>query len=109
MGGSLIFGIGTDILAIDRVERIYERHGERFAAHLLLPDELTLFRTQTRPARFLAMRFAAKEAMIKAENLKDYKLALEQCSMLRFAESRECASWNAMNLPSPLTTGFDAL
>jgi holo-[acyl-carrier protein] synthase len=62
----MIFGIGTDILAIERVQRIYERHGARFAEHLLLPDELTLFRTHTRPARFLAMRFAAKEAIVKA-------------------------------------------
>lgn len=62
----MIFGIGTDILAIERVQRIYERHGARFAEHLLLPDELALFRTQSRPARFLAMRFAAKEAIVKA-------------------------------------------
>ena len=62
----MIFGIGTDILAIERVQRIYERHGARFAEHLLLPDELTLFQRQSRPARFLAMRFAAKEAIVKA-------------------------------------------
>jgi holo-[acyl-carrier protein] synthase len=62
----MIFGIGTDILEIARVERIYARHGERFAEHLLLPQELTLFRNHTRPARFLAMRFAAKEAIVKA-------------------------------------------
>src|SRR5262245_40475335 len=62
----MIFGIGTDILEIARVERIYARHGERFAEHLLLPDELTLFRGHARPARFLAMRFAAKEAIVKA-------------------------------------------
>jgi holo-[acyl-carrier protein] synthase len=62
----MIFGIGTDILEIDRVKRVYERHGERFVDHLLLPDEMTLFRNHARPARFLAMRFAAKEAIVKA-------------------------------------------
>jgi len=62
----MIFGIGTDILAIERVQGVYERHGERFVEHLLLPAELTLFRAQSRPARFLAMRFAAKEAIVKA-------------------------------------------
>ena len=62
----MIFGIGTDILEIDRVKRVYERHGERFVDRLLLPDEVTLFRNQARPVRFLAMRFAAKEAIVKA-------------------------------------------
>jgi holo-[acyl-carrier protein] synthase len=62
----MIFGIGTDILEIERVRRVYERHGERFVDHLLLPDEVTLFRRHTRPERFLAMRFAAKEAIVKA-------------------------------------------
>jgi len=62
----MIFGIGTDILQIERVQRVYERHGARFVEHLLLPAELSLFRDHTRPARFLAMRFAAKEAIVKA-------------------------------------------
>jgi holo-[acyl-carrier protein] synthase len=62
----MIFGIGTDILKIERIERIYERHGERFVSHLLMPQELELFRGQSRAVRFLAMRFAAKEAIVKA-------------------------------------------
>jgi holo-[acyl-carrier protein] synthase len=62
----MIFGIGTDILEIERVKRIYERHGSRFVDHLLLPDEMALFHQHPRPARFLAMRFAAKEAIVKA-------------------------------------------
>jgi holo-[acyl-carrier protein] synthase len=62
----MIFGIGTDILKIERIERIYERHGERFVSHLLMPEELEHFRRQSRAVRFLAMRFAAKEAIVKA-------------------------------------------
>jgi holo-[acyl-carrier protein] synthase len=62
----MIFGIGTDILQIDRIQKIYERHGERFISHLLMPEEETLFRTKSRAVRFLAMRFAAKEAIVKA-------------------------------------------
>jgi len=62
----MIFGIGTDILQIERIQKVYERHGERFVSHLLLPEEESLFRTQGRPVRFLAMRFAAKEAIVKA-------------------------------------------
>jgi holo-[acyl-carrier protein] synthase len=62
----MIFGIGTDILQIERIQKIYDRHGERFISHLLMPEEETLFRGKLRQARFLAMRFAAKEAIVKA-------------------------------------------
>jgi holo-[acyl-carrier protein] synthase len=62
----MIFGIGTDILSVDRIRKIYERHGERFVSHLLLPEEESLFRNDSRSVRFLAMRFAAKEAIVKA-------------------------------------------
>ncbi|KPK60582.1 MAG: hypothetical protein AMJ59_05690 [Gammaproteobacteria bacterium SG8_31] len=62
----MIFGIGTDVVRLDRMERAYERFGERFVQRLLLPEELSAFRDNKRPARFLAMRFAAKEAVVKA-------------------------------------------
>jgi len=62
----MIFGIGTDILQIERIKKIYDRHGERFVTHLLLPEEEALFRQDSRSVRFLAMRFAAKEAIVKA-------------------------------------------
>jgi holo-[acyl-carrier protein] synthase len=62
----MIFGIGTDILQIERIRKVHERHGERFVSHLLMPDEETLFRNDSRTVRFLAMRFAAKEAIVKA-------------------------------------------
>jgi holo-[acyl-carrier protein] synthase len=62
----MIFGIGTDILQIERIHRVYERHGERFVSHLLTPEEETLYRQDSRSVRFLAMRFAAKEAIVKA-------------------------------------------
>lgn len=62
----MIFGIGTDILQVERIQKVHERHGERFATHLLMPEEQMLFRGHARPVRFLAMRFAAKEAIVKA-------------------------------------------
>jgi holo-[acyl-carrier protein] synthase len=62
----MIFGIGVDVLEAARVKRTFERFGERFVAHLLMPEEQAqLARTQRRE-RFLAMRFAAKEAIVKA-------------------------------------------
>ncbi len=62
----MIFGIGTDILELRRVEETYQRFGERFVQRLLMPEELAIFSVTHRPVRFLAMRFAAKEAIVKA-------------------------------------------
>jgi holo-[acyl-carrier protein] synthase len=62
----MIFGIGVDVLEAARIQRTLERFGERFIEHLLMPEERAqLARTQRRE-RFLAMRFAAKEAIVKA-------------------------------------------
>jgi holo-[acyl-carrier protein] synthase len=62
----VIYGIGTDILEMQRVERTWQRYGDHFARRLLLDEEYALFARSKRPVRFLAMRFAAKEAVVKA-------------------------------------------
>ena len=62
----MIFGIGTDVVQVARVQAIFERHGEHFVRRLLMPEEEAAFRSYKRPVRFLAMRFAAKEAIAKA-------------------------------------------
>ncbi len=62
----MIFGIGTDVVEIARIEATHERYGERFVQRLLMPEELAAFRACKRPTRFLAMHFAAKEAIVKA-------------------------------------------
>ena len=51
---------------MERVADAYERFGRRFAERLLMPQELVAFEDHKRPTRFLAMRFAAKEAIVKA-------------------------------------------
>ncbi len=62
----MIFGIGTDIVEYARIERVYEKHGARFAHKLLSEVELQEWAAQSQPVRFLAKRFAAKEALSKA-------------------------------------------
>jgi len=62
----LIFGVGTDLVELSRVKSIYERFGEHFARRILMADELELFARSKDPVRFLAMRFAGKEATVKA-------------------------------------------
>jgi len=65
----MIFGIGTDVVDRRRVERLWQRYGETFARRILMPEEMAGFersRLKNRPERFLAQRFAAKEAIVKA-------------------------------------------
>lgn len=62
----MIFGIGVDVLEAKRVDAVYARFGGRFVERLLLPAEREQLERTRRPQRFLAMRFAAKEAIVKA-------------------------------------------
>lgn len=61
-----IFGVGTDLVEVSRIERAWQRWGERFPRHLLMAAEWEEFHRTRRPVRYLAMRFAAKEALVKA-------------------------------------------
>lgn len=62
----MIYGIGTDIVAIKRLQSMWERHGEKALQRLLAPQEMTDFAKSADKGRFLAKRFAAKEAFSKA-------------------------------------------
>lgn len=62
----MIYGIGTDIVEIARIERVLARHGERFALRILCDPEMRRFRAHRQPVAYLAKRFAAKEAFTKA-------------------------------------------
>ena len=62
----MIFGIGTDIVAVARMTQFLERHGERGLEKLLAPTERAECLASAAPDRFLAKRFAAKEALGKA-------------------------------------------
>jgi holo-[acyl-carrier protein] synthase len=70
----LIFGIGTDLCDVRRIEATLARRGDRFAEKVLGPAELQVFharraRAEARGLRFLATRFSAKEAFSKAVGL----------------------------------------
>jgi holo-[acyl-carrier protein] synthase len=62
----MIHGIGIDVLRQDRIDATCRRFGEHFIDRLLLPAERAQLARTKRPERFLAMRFAAKEAIVKA-------------------------------------------
>lgn len=61
-----IYGIGVDILRIERMEKALARHGSRLLTRLLCAAELREVRARANRARALAMCWAAKEAFVKA-------------------------------------------
>ena len=70
----MIYGIGTDICDIRRIQATLERRGDRFAERVLGAAELQVFharreRAPARGLRYLATRFSAKEAFSKAIGL----------------------------------------
>jgi holo-[acyl-carrier protein] synthase len=70
----MIYGIGTDLVEINRIEAALAQFGDRFAQRILGPQELQRYRSRSarsvrRGVCFLATRFAAKEAIAKALGL----------------------------------------
>lgn len=70
----MIYGVGTDIIQISRIKEALARHGDRFAEKILGQEELDKYyrrksKVGARGIRFLASRFAAKEAFSKAIGL----------------------------------------
>jgi holo-[acyl-carrier protein] synthase len=62
----VIHGIGTDIAAVERLSGLHQRHGQSALERLLAPVEFAAFEQAPDKGRFLAKRFAAKEAFAKA-------------------------------------------
>ena len=62
----MIFGIGTDIVEVARIEASISQFGDEFAKRILAQSELASYQSSQLKARFLAKRFAAKEAFSKA-------------------------------------------
>lgn len=62
----MIYGVGTDIVRIERMRSSLLRFGERFARRILTDVEWAEFQCCARKAHYLAKRFAVKEAAVKA-------------------------------------------
>jgi len=104
----MIYGIGTDILRRERIVAALARHGERFAARILGPEEMVIFRRRSarfpeRGITFVATRFAAKEAFSKAIGLgmrmpmtwRAVQILKEPSGKPRVATSGALAAWMA--------------
>ena len=62
----MIFGIGVDLCDITRIKKLYEKYDDKFARKILTDKEFKQFKKRAIPEQFLATRFAAKEAAVKA-------------------------------------------
>lgn len=62
----MIVGLGTDLVAVERIHRALARHGDRFLGRVLTAGERAACNRRAEPALFVASRFAAKEAGAKA-------------------------------------------
>ena len=96
----MIFGIGHDVIEIERVAAVLARRGERFASRVLGPRELVVYqsrrrRSQQRGMAFLATRFAAKEAISKAVGLgMRLPMTWRAVEIVNEASGRPCAIAN---------------
>ncbi len=117
-----IFGIGTDLCDIRRVQLALDRRGDRFAQKVLGDREYPLYaarsaRVPVRGLRFLATRFAAKEAFSKAIGLGiRHPMTWRHCEVLKapsgkpvIALSGELAVWfDARQLQAHVTVTDEA-
>lgn len=61
----MVFGIGTDIVEVDRIRRFIEK-GDAFKQRVFTQEEISYCEQHRDPAPFFAARFSAKEAFVKA-------------------------------------------
>ena len=61
-----VIGTGVDLVECDRIQRSIDRFGDRFLHRVFTDGEIEYSRSMKFPARHLAARFAAKEAVSKA-------------------------------------------
>ena len=91
----MILGIGIDIIEVTRIRASHERFGERFLNRVLHPAEIAYCLSHKNPAPFLAVRFAAKEAISKAFGT-GIGAALAGVTWKYAAKNRESRSWSCM-------------
>lgn len=115
----MILGLGIDLVEIPRIARAYARFGENFATRILHGEELATMPVGAGAAQFIAARFAAKEAAVKALGtgfsngicFTDFCVSKNEMGqpMLNFygAASAACARLGATRAHLSLTHGRD--
>ena len=78
-----IVGLGTDLVEVSRFRLAMERRGERLNERLFSDDERAYAARQKDPAKSLAARFGAKEAVMKAMGVGLWKFKLRDVEVAR--------------------------
>ena len=105
----MIYGIGTDICDVRRISATWSRRGERFAARVLGPHEIEVFRArlakvEARGISYLATRFSAKEAFSKAIGMgMRMPMTWRDCEVVKAASGKP-----QIRLHGDLAVWFDA-
>ena len=105
----MIYGIGTDICDVRRIQASLDRHGDRFARRVLSDGELAVWQARSarwpeRGLRYLATRFSAKEAFSKAVGLgMRMPMAWSRCEIANLPSGQP-----TIVLHGDLKTWFDA-
>jgi holo-[acyl-carrier protein] synthase len=81
--GARIVGLGTDLVEVPRFRLAMERRGERLGERLFSDDERAYAYRQKDPAKTLAARFGAKEAVMKALGVGLWKFKLRDVEVVR--------------------------
>jgi holo-[acyl-carrier protein] synthase len=63
--GGILVGIGADLIEVERIRGVIERHGDRFIDRILTEEEKAYCSSMKHPHKHIAARFAAKEAISK--------------------------------------------
>jgi len=100
----MIFGIGTDIVEVARIESSIEKFGDDFAKRILADSEIPSYLNSKIKARFLAKRFAAKEAFSKALGTG----LREPATFQNIAVSHDSLGKPILKLAKPLQALLDA-
>lgn len=92
--------VGIDLVDVTRIANLISRYGDKFVLRILGPDEIAQMGIRRDRAQFVAGRFAAKEAAVKAlgQYLVD-KPALSRIQVINDETGRPALDLAALNLP----------
>ncbi|WP_028006823.1 holo-ACP synthase [Solimonas flava] len=83
-----VYGIGVDVLRVERMQKLLDKHGSKLLLRLLAPRELREVRARSNRARALAMCWAAKEAFVKALGTGFDGIGWREVGVIREANGR---------------------
>lgn len=106
----MILGVGSDLVSLERIEKLIYRFGEKFVKRILSPDEVKHYAQSNNPASYLAKRFAAKEAVAKAFGTGIGKhLAFNEISVLNLPSGQPTVSFLGNSSEFVKQTGMKAI